>query len=65
MHRSQVRGLQRWLALLGMIPSCMGLGLSRALSRRARNRAGGRGEAGVFSGEGRGHGGGLSTEFGV
>jgi len=43
----------------------MGLGLPRALSRRARNRTGGRGEAGVFSGEGRGYGGSLSTEFGA
>ena len=30
MHRSQVRGLQRWPAPLGMIPSGMGLGLPRA-----------------------------------
>jgi len=43
----------------------MGLGLSREFSRRARNGTGGRGETGVISGEGRGYGCGLSTEFGV
>jgi len=43
----------------------MGLGLPSGFSRRARNRTGDRGEAGVFSGEGRGYGSGLSTEFGV
>jgi len=45
-----------------MIPSGMGLGLPGAF---LEVEPGGRGDAGVFAGEGRGYGGGLSTEFGV